>query len=203
MLERWQRIILVIRARRKPSQSLPAEWGTGEDARMSDTAPDSPPHPKDATWIEATPGVRGVYVNPSRWWQNASFALPALIAVVSLGAGAVFGWAEATGFGLFATVVTLIMVPVVLLTWRGTATAVVLTDLGATALHEGRVIHDLAWADLRRIERVEYLGNTRYKLVHGDEDRFLIVESEIERGAALVDQAFAISGIPRQSGATS
>ncbi|PKN82102.1 MAG: hypothetical protein CVU47_04215 [Chloroflexi bacterium HGW-Chloroflexi-9] len=169
---------------------------------MTDAAspvPASPPHPRDAVWLAAARGVQGVYVNPSRWWQNASFALPALIAVASLIGGQLFGSAEATGFGLFAVVVTLIMIPVVLLTWRGTATAIVLTDAGATALHEGRVLHDLAWSELRRIERVEYLGNTRFKLVHGDEDRFMVVESEIERGAALVDQAFALSGIPRQS----
>jgi len=179
-----------------------ARAAAGEDVAMTDaasSAPASPPHPRDDAWLAAAHGVQGVYVNPSRWWQNASFALPALIAVVSLIGGQLFGSAEATGFGLFAVVVTLIMIPVVLLTWRGTATAIVLTEAGATALHEGRVLHDLPWSELLRIERVEYLGNTRFKLVHGDEDRFMVVESEIEGGAALVDQAFALSGIPRQS----
>ena len=70
---------------------------------------------------------------------------------------------------------------------------------GALALHEGRPLHRLDWADLRRIEVVEYLGNTRYKLVHGEDEEYLVVESEIEDGEALVDEAFALSGIPRQS----
>lgn len=153
----------------------------------------------DAAYVRALPDVVSVYANPSYWWQNASFALPLLIAVVSLGVGVVFGLAEAIGFGLFCVVVTLIMVPVVLLTWRGTATSIVLMRSGAVALHEGAPIHELAWDKLRRIERVEYLGNTRFKLVHGDEDRFMIVENEIQDGEALVEEAFVLSGVPRQS----
>lgn len=155
----------------------------------------------DAAYVEGVPGVVGVYPNPSYWWQNASFALPLLIAVVSLGVGIIFGVTEALGFGIFCAVVTLIMVPVVLLTWRGTATSIVLTEDGATALHEGKPLHQLRWAELLRIERVEYLGNTRFKLVHGEDERFMVVESEIEGGADLVDRAFALSGLPRQTDA--
>jgi hypothetical protein len=157
------------------------------------------PRPRDAATIEATPSVVRVFVNPSRWWQNASFALPLGVTVLALAGGLLFRSTEATGFGLFAGAVTLIMVPVVLLTWRSTATAVVLTEDGATALHDGRALHTLAWSDLKRIERVEYLGNTRYKLVHGDEGEFLTIESEMEDAATLVDLAFTLSGVPRQS----
>jgi hypothetical protein len=154
---------------------------------------------RDAELVRALPDVVSVYPNPSYWWQNASFALPLLVTVVSLGIGLIFGITEMVGFGLFGAVVTAIMVPVVLLTWRGTATSVVLTRSGALALHEGKPIHRLDWSDLRRIERVEYLGNTRYKLVHGEDEQFMVIESEIEGGANLVDEAFALSGIPRQS----
>ena len=70
---------------------------------------------------------------------------------------------------------------------------------GALALHEGRPIHRLDWGELRRIERVEYLGNTRYKLVHGEDETFLVIESEIEDGEELIEEAFALSGVPRQS----
>gem|GEM_PF-731304 len=153
----------------------------------------------DAAFVEAAPDVVGVYPNPSYWWQNASFALPFGIAAVCIVVGLVFGVTEALGFGIFCAFVTLIMIPVVLLTWRGTATAIVLTRDGATALHLGKPLHELRWDELRRIERVEYLGNRRYKLVHGDEDRFLVVESEIEGGEDLVETAFTLSGIPRQS----
>ena len=47
-----------------------------------------------------------------------------------------------------------------------------------------------------------FRSNTRYKLVHHDTE-FLTVESEIEGGAALVELAFALSGIPRQSASAS
>jgi hypothetical protein len=153
----------------------------------------------DAAVVRGLPDVVRVFPNPSYWWQNASFALPLLVTLVSLAIGFIFGITELVGFGLFGAVVTMIMAPVVLLTWRGTATSIVLTRSGALALHEGRPLHRLEWSDLRRIERVEYLGNTRYKLVHGDDEQFMVIESEIEDGAALVDEAFALSGIPRQS----
>ena len=161
-------------------------------------APDLAPHARDAATIEGLRDVVRVYVNDSRWWQNASFALPLIVSVISLTVGVVLQRAEGIGFGLFAAVVTLIMIPVVLLTWRSTATSSVLTKTGAAALHLGRVLHHVDWSELQRIERVEYLGNTRYKLVHGDTE-FLTVESEIEGSADLVDTAFALSGVPRQS----
>ncbi len=145
------------------------------------------------------PDVVRVFSNPSYWWQNASFALPLIVSVISLAVGVIFSLTEALGFGLFGLVVTAIMVPVVMLTWRNTATSVVLTRSGAIALHEGKPIHSLDWSELRRIESVEYLGNQRYKLVHGEDERFMVIESEIAGGKELVDEAFALSGIPRQS----
>lgn len=163
---------------------------------MSDREPPAL-DPRDAAATREMRGVAAVYANGSRWWQNASFALPLLGFVLSTGAGLIFDKDEATGFGLFLGAVTLIMLPVVLLTWRGTATAIVLTEDGATALHRGRVLHDLRWSELLRIERVEYLGNVRHKLVHGEDERFLTVESEIEGAPELVDRAFALSGLPR------
>jgi len=168
-----------------------------------ESTPEAVARRRDADVVRGIPDVVRVFPNPSYWWQNASFALPLLVTVVSLLVGLIFGITEAVGFGLFGAVVTLIMVPVVMLTWRGTATSIVLTRSGALALHEGKPLHQLDWSDLRRIERVEYLGNTRYKLVHGDDDEYLVVESEIEDGEALVDEAFALSGIPRQSVAAS
>jgi hypothetical protein len=157
-----------------------------------------PVHPADRAAIEAMLGVDSVYVNESRWWQNASFALPLLAAVVTVTIGLIFGSTEALGFGLFAAVVTLIMVPVVLLTWRGTATAIALTSNGAYALHRGRLLHAVPWSELLRIEVVEYLGNRRYKLVHGEDERFLSIETELEEREQLVDRAFTLSGVPRQ-----
>ena len=175
----------------------------GENGRMANTdtasGDDAPIRRRDAEVARGLPDIVRVYPNPSYWWQNASFALPLIVSVISLAVGVVFGLAEALGFGLFGLVVTAIMVPVVMLTWRNTATSIVLTRSGAMALHEGKPIHTLEWTELRRIESVEYLGNQRYKLVHGDDERFMVIESEIVDGAALVDEAFALSSIPRQS----
>ena len=165
---------------------------------MTNEPPAAALHASDAAHIEGLRDVVRVYVNDSRWWQNATFALPLILSVISLAVGLLFGLDEGVGFGLFLAAVTLIMVPVVLLTWRGTATSIVLTNTGASALHLGRMLHHVDWSDLQRIERVEYLGNTRYKLVHHDTE-FLTVESEIEDSADLVDTAFALSGVPRQS----
>jgi hypothetical protein len=154
---------------------------------------------RDAVIVAAMPDLVRVFINDSHWWQNASFALPLLGFVISTAVGLIFGYAEALGFGLFLGVVTLIMVPVVLLTWRGSATSIALRAQGVAALHHGRVLESFTWGDLRRIERVEYLGNVRHKLVYGDEDRFLTVESEIEDAEELVESAFALSGLPRQA----
>ncbi len=154
-------------------------------------------HDADARAVASMHQVVRVFANPNRWWQNASFALPLLVTVVALVLGSVIDSTEAKGFGLFALAVTVFMVPVVLLTWRGTATSIVLTTEGATALHLGQPLHEVAWTDLQRIEKVEYLGNTRYKLVHHDSE-FLTVESEIEGAADLVEAAFLLSGVPRQ-----
>lgn len=156
------------------------------------------PDRRDLAAIEAMTEVEHVFVNDSRWWQNASFALPLGGAVLSLALGWAIGSAEATGFGVFLLAVTVLMVPVVLFTWRSTATAIVLTREGAVALHLGRPLHELRWAELRRIDEVNYLGNTRYKLLHG-EDEFMTVESEIAGQSALVEAAFALSGLERQN----
>lgn len=164
---------------------------------MTDEHPLPDLHASDARAVTTMHQVVRVFANPNRWWQNASFALPLLVTVVALGLGFALDLTEAKGFGLFAAVVTLLMVPIVLLTWRGTATAIVLTVEGVTALHLGQPIHEVAWRDLQRIEKVEYLGNSRYKLVHHDTE-FLTIESEIEGATDLVEAAFALSGLPRQ-----
>ena len=71
-------------------------------------------------------------------------------------------------------------------------------SIGARLPFLGRVLEEFRWSELRRIDRVEYLGNTRHKLLYGDEDRFLVIENEVEDADALVDTAFELSGLPRQ-----
>lgn len=154
---------------------------------------------RDRAIVAEMTDLARVHINDSYWWQNASFALPMLGFIISMAVGLIFGIGEALGFGIFLGAVTLIMVPVVLLTWRGSATAIAVRERGIASLHHGRILEEFAWSDLHRIERVEYLGNVRHKLLYGDEDRFMTVESEIEDAEALVDAAFAYSGLPRQT----
>jgi len=147
------------------------------------------------------PSVVRFFPNHSRWWQNASFALPLIVAVISTSLGFIIQINELIGFGLFLTVVTLIMFPVVLMTWRNTATLVVVSSDKVSAFHRGKLMKEIGWDYLDRIERVEYLGNTRHKLVTKNED-FLSIENELEDSGDLIELLFVLSKIPRRSSDT-
>lgn len=134
-----------------------------------------------------------VHSNVTSWWNNASFLLPGLGAALALAAGAVTGWLEALGFGAFLLVVTLAMLPVVLMTWRRTPTAVVLTQSRVLALHEGRALRDIAWADLARIEKADY-DNIKWRLRPKQGDH-LSIEAELEDVDGLIAHAAALSGL--------
>lgn len=134
-----------------------------------------------------------VHSNTTSWWNNASFALPALGAVVCLGGGALFRSPEALGFGGFLAFVTLVMLPVVRITWRRTPTAVVLTHDAVIALHEGRTLSEIAWRDLARIERADY-DNIKYRL-RPREGEHLSIEAELEDLDTLVARASELSGL--------
>lgn len=155
----------------------------------------TPVHAADQAFIDALDeAVVAVHPNESHWWNHASFALPLLGAIGFVAIGLLTGTAEATGFGLFLAGITVFMLPVVLLTWRSTATAIVLTDRRALALHDGRVLREVAWAEVQRIERVETLGNVRWKFMPR-EGQHLTVEGEIVDVPALVEQAEALAGV--------
>lgn len=137
--------------------------------------------------------VVAVHANESSWWNNGSFALPLLGALVCLGVGALFRVAEATGFGLFLGAIALFMLPVVLLSWRNTATAIVLTSTRALALHSGTVLREVAWADVHLIDRVDTLGNVRWR-IHPREGQHLAIDGEIADVPALIEEAQRLSG---------
>lgn len=158
-------------------------------------------HAQDQKIISAMPSVVRFFPNHSRWWQNASFALPLIVAVISTSLGFIIQINELIGFGLFLTVVTLIMFPVVLMTWRNTATLVVVSSDKVSAFHRGKLMKEIGWDYLDRIERVEYLGNTRHKLVTKNED-FLSIENELEDSGDLIELLFVLSKIPRRSSDT-
>lgn len=158
-------------------------------------AAEARPRTPDAGAIEAMQDVVSVHVNLSHWWNNASFMLPLLVAVVSLAIG-LLGVGEAIGFGLFALGVTVLLLPVVALTWRRTPTAVVLTRRGATALHSGRVLREIDWTSLTVIERADY-GNVRWRLRPREGDH-LSIEAELSGIDSLIDHAYDLSGLPRE-----
>lgn len=161
-----------------------------------DAIEDAPPvHAADQAFVDALDeGLVAVHPNESHWWNHASFALPLLGAIAFVALGLLTGTAEATGFGLFLAGITVFMLPVVLLTWRSTATAIVLTDRRALALHDGRILREVAWAEVERIERVETLGNVRWKFLPR-EGQHLTVEGEIADVPGLVARAEELAGV--------
>lgn len=151
------------------------------------------PGTADARAIEAMQDVVSVHVHTAHWWNNASFALPLLGTIVSLAIGALARNAEALGFGAFLAFVTLAMLPVVLLTWRRTATAVVVRREGVTALHAGRVLRELPWSTLARIERADY-DSIRWRLRPTEGDH-LSIEAELTDIEGLIEHASRLSGL--------
>ena len=148
----------------------------------------------DAATVAARRGAVQAHGNESHWWNHASFMLPLIGFLAFTVLGLVFGWAEATGFGIFLGVVLLLQLPVVWFTWRGTATAIVLTETGALALHRGVVRREVRWSELERIERVETFGNVRWKLVERGGEH-ISIEGEIADIPALVERASELSGV--------
>ena len=158
----------------------------------------APIHPDDLAAIGGLEVV-AAHRNESHWWNHASFVLPLLGAIVFLAIGQLAGSAEATGFGIFLAVVMVLQLPIVWFTWRRTATAIVLTDSGALALHRGRTLAEVRWSELERIERVETFGNVRWRLTERG-GTHIAVEGEIEDVPGLVQQASALSGVEAEGG---
>ena len=156
-------------------------------------------HRDDAAASAALPEVVEVHANESHWWNHASFVLPLLGFLAFTSAGLLLDAAEATGFGLFLGAVLVLQLPVVWFTWRGTATAIVLSRGGVHALHRGVVRRELRWDELERIERVETFGNVRWKL-HGRGGRHISIEGEIADVPGLIERAAELSGVRPEGG---
>lgn len=146
--------------------------------------------------LATTSEVVRVHPNESHWWNHGSFALPLLGSVLCLVIGFAVGIAELIGFGVFLAAAALFMVPVVLVTWRQTATVIVLTADAAWALHGGRALRTIPWAEVRAIERFDTLGNIRWKIFPHAGDH-LTIDGEIADAATLVFAAHDLAGLPR------
>ena len=162
-----------------------------------DDAPDAALGRADATAVATLPDVVAIHANESHWWNHASFALPLLGCLGFVAGGWLASSPEALGFGLFLGGITVFMLPVVLLTWRSTPTAIVLTRGGALALHDGRTLREVHWATLDHIDRVETMGNVRWRLVPR-EGPHLAIEGEIADVAGLVARARELAHLPAQ-----
>ncbi len=160
---------------------------------MDQPAPATAPEARgaDASAIGAMRDVVSVHVNQSHWWNNASFVLPSLVALVSIVIGLVFSSAEALGFGFFTLGVTVVLLPVVLVTWRRTATVVVLTREAAVALHEGRELISVRWDAISEIEAADY-DSIRWRIRPKEGDH-LSIEAELHDVEGLVEHAHALS----------
>jgi hypothetical protein len=152
-------------------------------------------HREDVSLIASLPEVVAVHANESHWWNHASFALPLLGCIAFTVIGFLTGSAEALGFGGFLGAITLFMLPVVLLTWRNTPTSIVLTGTEGLAVHAGRTLRSVQWADVERIERVETMGNVRWRIVPR-EGQHVAVEGEIADVPGLIAQARLLAGLP-------
>jgi hypothetical protein len=144
--------------------------------------------------LAAIPGLVQVHHNPTGWYNNASFALPLAAAVVVAIAGLIIRRGDVLAFAVFLFAVTVCMVPVVIVTWRQTATTVVLSAGGITSLHDGHILKSLPWTGVRSITRRETQGNVRW-IVAADDDR-LALDGELDHLDRLIATAQRLAGLP-------
>jgi hypothetical protein len=169
--------------------------GAGERERTSPPPHEAGLRAADARAIAELDGVVAVHANELHWWNNASFALPFLAAVVSLALGLIAGLAEATDFGLFMLAVTALTSPVVIISWRRTPTAIALTADALVTLHAGRELRCLRWEEIESVRTADY-DEVRWRLFPR-EGEHLSLESGIARLPALIDEVCARTGLER------
>ena len=148
----------------------------------------------DTSTIAAMPNVVAVHRNLSHWYNNASFALPTLAGCVVCVAGMAARRGDILAFGAFLLVVALCMTPVVLVSWKQTPTAVVLTADRIVSLHGGRALKALPWAQVYAVKRRETQGNVRWHVSDGKGDR-IALDGELEDLDGLVAAARRLAGL--------
>mgnify|MGYP001484383340 CR=1 FL=1 len=149
----------------------------------------------DAAAIAALPGVIAVHRNTTHWYNNASFALPLLAAVVVSFVGLILRRGDVLAFAGFLFAVTLCMAPVVLVSWRQTPTTVVLTSQRITALHDGRALKSLAWPEVCSVTRRETQGNVRWHVAAESGER-IALDGELDDLDGLLRETRRLAGLP-------
>lgn len=150
---------------------------------------------RDAAALANLDDVVSVHPYTAHWYSNATFVLPLLAALGTLIAWAATGSGELLGISIFFAVVTLIMLPLVYLTWARTPTVIVLRRDGVDAWHQGRLLKRLAWRDVSDVRRKETMGNVRWYVVGRDEEH-LSIEGEFAELEALLAGARRLARLP-------
>ncbi len=142
----------------------------------------------DAEALDRYAGVRSTHTYEASWYHNATFVFPLLAVAIAGVVWLVTGSGEAGGAAIFFLVVTVVMLPVVFVTWQRQTTAVIVHEDGVTALHQGSEQLTVAWVELRGVRRVETMGNVRWYL-DGADEQHIVIEGEIADREALLSAA--------------
>jgi hypothetical protein len=145
---------------------------------------------KDAEALLRYAGVRSAHTYQASWYNNATFVFPLLAVIVAGVIWLATGSSEAGGAAIFFLVVTGAMLPVVFITWQRQTTAVIVHQVGVTALHMGLEQQTIEWDELRSVRRMETVGNVRWYL-DGAGEEHIVIEGEIAARDQLLDAARA------------
>ena len=149
----------------------------------------------DQLAVDAMPGVVSTHTYTAHWFNNATFVFPFLGAVGTLIAWPIFGADELLGISGFFGVITLLMLPLVALTWARTPTTIVVRDDSLETMHQGKPLKSLNWDDVWAVRKMDTMGNIRWYIVGADEE-YISVEGEISEIDSLLDTARQLAGIP-------
>lgn len=151
--------------------------------------------PADAAAVEAMPDVLSAHTYTAHWFSNATFVFPLLGTLGTLIAWAITGADELLGLSIFLAIVTVLMLPLVGLTWAHTATAIVVRDSTIDSLHQGALLKSLPWDDVWAVRKKDTMGNIRWYIVAADEE-YISVEGEIAAIDDLLASSRRLAGIP-------
>jgi hypothetical protein len=150
--------------------------------------------PADRDAVSALPDVVGIHPYTAHWFNNATFVLPVLATIGTLIAWAAAGSDELLGISIFSAIITVLMLPLVRLTWVHTPTVIALTQERILALHQGRQLKSLAWTDVVAVRKQDTMGNIRWYIVAQDEE-YISVEGEIDQIDTLLETARRLAGL--------
>ncbi len=151
--------------------------------------------PADQHAVDAMTDVVSTYTYTAHWFSNATFVFPLLGALGALIAWPIFGAGELLGISIFLAIITVLMLPLVSLTWARTPTAIVVRDDSVETLHQGRRLKSLNWKDIWAVRKKDTMGNIRWYIVGLDEE-YISVEGEISNIDSLLDTSRRLAGIP-------